>query len=482
MRYVVVMKDVDRVFFSFNARNFDSFISSSSLVDVKMEGYSFTWSHPSANKMSKLDRFLVSDGVISLFPSITAFSLDRHLSDHRPIFLCEVKLDFGLVPFRMYHSWFRYVGFDDMVVQSWDSLSFSDRNESKLTLPHDQVVIGARCFPGRKEIRRAVWDCGENKSPGPDGFTFEFFRKYWNCIGPDFCVAVALMESVLMDPLSYHTYFTQVDALVYWGVDPMITFVVERSFLSKWKAKTLSIGGRLTLLKSVLGASPLYNMSIFKVPKGVLKEMESIRNNFFKGAELSEKKITWVAWDKVLASKKKGGLGVSSYYALNRALLLKWVWRFVSQEDSLWTRVIQAIHGSRIDSHSTHLSSLWSSILIGNDVLKERDLIFLQTVLNESVAEEREWRKTYIYVLVCISGFRSLSSSLDHGHDCSHLMESSVARRDCLPTRLNLIRRGVALESTSCPICLVGEEDVSHTLFQCPLAQAVLRQICRWWE
>ncbi|GJS04462.1 hypothetical protein Tco_0320970 [Tanacetum coccineum] len=46
--------------------------------------------------------------------------------------------------------------------------------------------------------------------------------------------------------------------------------------LSKWKAKTLSIGGRLTLLKSVLGASPLYNMSIFKAPKGVLKEMESI--------------------------------------------------------------------------------------------------------------------------------------------------------------------------------------------------------------
>ncbi|GJZ43229.1 hypothetical protein Tco_0590484, partial [Tanacetum coccineum] len=36
--------------------------------------------------------------------------------------------------------------------------------------------------------------------------------------------------------------------------------------------------GRLTLLKSVLGASPLYCMSIFKAPKGVLKEMESIRN------------------------------------------------------------------------------------------------------------------------------------------------------------------------------------------------------------
>nr|GEZ98008.1 RNA-directed DNA polymerase, eukaryota [Tanacetum cinerariifolium] len=29
-----------------------------------------------------------------------------------------------------------------------------------------------------------------------------------------------------------------------------------RSQLSKWKVKTLSIGGRLTFLKSVLGASP----------------------------------------------------------------------------------------------------------------------------------------------------------------------------------------------------------------------------------
>ncbi|GJY48561.1 hypothetical protein Tco_0438517, partial [Tanacetum coccineum] len=29
-----------------------------------------------------------------------------------------------------------------------------------------------------EEIRNAVWACGENKSPGPDGFTFEFFRKF----------------------------------------------------------------------------------------------------------------------------------------------------------------------------------------------------------------------------------------------------------------------------------------------------------------
>ncbi|GJY64386.1 hypothetical protein Tco_0465846 [Tanacetum coccineum] len=30
------------------------------------------------------------------------------------------------------------------------------------------------------EVKRAVWDCGANKSPGPDGFTFEFFRNVRN--------------------------------------------------------------------------------------------------------------------------------------------------------------------------------------------------------------------------------------------------------------------------------------------------------------
>ncbi|GJZ95192.1 chitinase II [Tanacetum coccineum] len=40
------------------------------------------------------------------------------------------------------------------------------------------------------EIRNAVWACGENKSPGPDGFTFEFFRKFWDVLGKDFSLAI----------------------------------------------------------------------------------------------------------------------------------------------------------------------------------------------------------------------------------------------------------------------------------------------------
>ncbi|GJZ69586.1 RNA-directed DNA polymerase, eukaryota, reverse transcriptase zinc-binding domain protein [Tanacetum coccineum] len=115
--------------------------------------------------------------------------------------------------------------------------------------------------------------------------------------------------------------------------------------LSKWKLKTLSIGGRLTLLKSVLGSMPIYHVSMFKVPMKVIHRMESIRFHFFNGVELDSKKSIWVKWNNVLTSKKKGGLGVSSLYALNRALMFKWVWRFTTQKNSLWARVVKAIHG-----------------------------------------------------------------------------------------------------------------------------------------
>ena len=123
--------------------------------------------------------------------------------------------------------------------------------------------------------------------------------------------------------------------------------VVEKvkTRLSKWKMKTLSIGGRLTLLKSVLGSIPIFHMSMFRVPSKVLQILESIRGRFFNGHEIGSKKMSWVKWNNVLTDKKRGGLGVSSLYALNRGLMIKWLWKFFVHKDSLWTKVITAIHG-----------------------------------------------------------------------------------------------------------------------------------------
>ncbi|GJW98841.1 hypothetical protein Tco_0180649 [Tanacetum coccineum] len=81
--------------------------------------------------------------------------------------------------------------------------------------------------------------------------------------------------------------------------------------MSGWKANLLSIGGRLTLIEFVLGSLGIYYLSIFKVPKMVVKSLESLRVAFFWGGHEDTKKITWVKWSNILSSLVKGGLGIA---------------------------------------------------------------------------------------------------------------------------------------------------------------------------
>nr|GFB09068.1 RNA-directed DNA polymerase, eukaryota, reverse transcriptase zinc-binding domain protein [Tanacetum cinerariifolium] len=100
---------------------------------------------------------------------------------------------------------------------------------------------------------------------------------------------------------------------VYWNA------VIQKfeSKLSSWKARLLSAGGRLSLIKAVLGNLPTYFMSLYMMPTSICSKLESLRNKFFRGAGHNESKMSWVKWEKSLASIKKGGLGIGSYFGLN---------------------------------------------------------------------------------------------------------------------------------------------------------------------
>lgn len=41
------------------------------------------------------------------------------------------------------------------------------------------------------EVKNAVWDCGNDKAPGPDGFTFGFIKAFWDIFKDDVLQFVA---------------------------------------------------------------------------------------------------------------------------------------------------------------------------------------------------------------------------------------------------------------------------------------------------
>lgn len=111
-------------------------------------------------------------------------------------------------------------------------------------------------------------------------------------------------------------------------------------------------------------------MSLFKVPKGVAKIMEGIQARFLWGNSDLKRKIHMVCWSKIKQCKQAGGLGVRGIKEMNDALLLKWWWRFGTEKESLWRKVICAKYNMDLNSWLPNMetnrfvSNLWRDVLL----------------------------------------------------------------------------------------------------------------------
>lgn len=93
--------------------------------------------------------------------------------------------------------------------------------------------------------------------------------------------------------------------------------------LALWKGKMLSIGGRITLIKSSLSNLPLYFMSLFPIPKKVIEKINKITRAFLWSGDSEKKAISLVAWKSIQLPKSMGGLGIGNMLHRNLAMLSK---------------------------------------------------------------------------------------------------------------------------------------------------------------
>nr|GEU72076.1 RNA-directed DNA polymerase, eukaryota [Tanacetum cinerariifolium] len=54
-------------------------------------------------------------------------------------------------------------------------------------------------------------------------------------------------------------------------------------------------------------------------------------------------------------------------------------------------------------------------------------------------------------------------------------------KSDSLPTRFNVSRRGIPIDSIKCGICDTGAETSSHLFFSCSMVRQTVHLISRWW-
>ncbi|GJT85273.1 RNA-directed DNA polymerase, eukaryota [Tanacetum coccineum] len=281
------------------------------------------------------------------------------------------------------------------------------------------------------------------------------------------------------------------------------------SKLSHWKARMISVVGRLSLIKSVLSSLPTYLLSLYKAPVSFCSKLDSMRNNFFIGGEKGDKKMTWVSWNKCLASKNLEGLGIGSIFALNAGLLFKWIWWFMQNSTDLWARAIKAIYGHNggIHADSMHSSNqgTWCNILSMVNSLKSKGIDLLSLCIRKlgNGASIRFWDDVWCGNLLLQNLIRDVVLS-DHrdswiwSHDISkgytvasvrHLIDSRTldvgpnATRwnraipikvnvflwrlslNKLPSRVNLDKKGIDVDSLLCPICNKDVEMVNHLFF-----------------
>ncbi|GJW40974.1 RNA-directed DNA polymerase, eukaryota [Tanacetum coccineum] len=199
---------------NFNAHDaeiFNSFIYNAGLDEVPLGGSAYTWCLKSASKMSKLDRFFVSENLLSMCPNITAITLEQFISDHRPILLrevnsrgeiyflkeelrsCDEVIDKGDCSNEVVHKRTEILNKIHQV-NNIQASKIAQKAKIKWAIEGDENVKffheDMERMISKEEVKRAVWDCGVDKSPGPDGFSFSFYRHFWPVIEKDVFEAV----------------------------------------------------------------------------------------------------------------------------------------------------------------------------------------------------------------------------------------------------------------------------------------------------
>nr|GEW08083.1 RNA-directed DNA polymerase, eukaryota, reverse transcriptase zinc-binding domain protein [Tanacetum cinerariifolium] len=182
--------------------------------------------------------------------------------------------------------------------------------------------------------------------------------------------------------------------------------------------------------------------------------------------------------------------------------------RTIFDYNSLWVRMVKALHGEdgKIGKKiQPRYLSTWLNIINEIESLKLHgvDLVSFITPKLGNGANTLFWDvawcgdiafKNLVPKLYAPESMKNIkvASKLSHEGYFEDEMDQRGSHKinvhawkvihDCLPTLFNISRRGIEIESIFCPMCECSVESSRHLFFSCKMIRDVMRKITSWWN
>jgi len=132
--------------------------------------------------------------------------------------------------------------------------------------------------------------------------------------------------------------------------------------LSTWKATSLSIMGRVQLVKSIIHGMLVYSFHVYLWPRRLLRSLGTWIKIFIWSGDVLTRKVCTVPWKILCRPWSEGGLDIKSMRCINDASMLKLAWDLFSS-NSQWAVLFK----SHFFSHGQPIryfvkSSVWHGV------------------------------------------------------------------------------------------------------------------------